>query len=133
MKYQYIDDGTKYLTFIDFIPIMDALDKLHAFGYVHSDVRLQNMCFPSNRDDKAKLIDFDLIARPSVKYPDGYNHFDERHPDAKAGRGRKFVHNRCSLHHMIENEVHLTTEQRNKCESWLHYASPFFVAVKFQG
>ena len=37
---------------------MDALDKIHEQGYVHSDVREANLLFPTN--SPAKLIDFDL-------------------------------------------------------------------------
>ena len=121
LKYKYIDDDKKNLTFKDFEPIMDTLDKLHKCGYVHSDVRLQNMLFPSDRHKKAKLIDFDLTAAPGVKYPMGYNQFEERHDDAKANEKRQFIHDRYSLCYIIKREVvELTTEERSKCYSWLN-------------
>ena len=120
LKYKYIDNDKKCLTFTDFEPIMDTLDKLHAFGYVHSDVRLQNMLFPSNGHDKAKLIDFDLTAKPGVRYPDGYNQFKERHTNAKAGEERQFIHDRYSLHYIIKSQVDLTTDEQNRCDLWSH-------------
>ena len=64
------------------MPIMHALDKLHKKGYVHSDVRLQNMVFP--RDGEAKLIDFDLTDNVGVPYPPNYNKsLEECHPSPK--------------------------------------------------
>lgn len=86
LKYKYIPERKSTgLCLEDFKPIIITLDKLHSKGYVHSDVRLENMVFPETGD--AKLIDFDLTDKVEP-YPRRYNKFSERHDDASAGYPR---------------------------------------------
>lgn len=57
-----------------------CLAKLHDQGYVHGDVRLQNIVFTEN---DSVLIDFDLAKKVGKAYPTGYNEsYEERHTDA---------------------------------------------------
>ena len=117
LTYKFITDSDRSnLSYEKFLPIMDVLDTIHKNDYVHSDVRFQNMVFPS--DDCAKLIDFDLLDKVETPYPFGYNTFDERHSDARPSKPRQICHDRYSLAQVITREVQLTSEEKQKLECW---------------
>ena len=65
-KYFDVKDKSKIML-SNFRPIMEALDKIHENGYVHSDARAANLLFPTT--SSAKLIDFDLSDKNDSKYP----------------------------------------------------------------
>ena len=75
-----------------------SLCKLHNHGYVHSDVRKNNILFDDTKDE-AYLIDFDLYDKENVNYPKVYNHasISERHKDAFADKPRKKIHDVFSI------------------------------------
>ena len=85
LEYNYLDGQHKPYKIKQFLPILDALKKLHDNNYVHSDVRKWNLVFHSNGDD-AWLIDFDLAGKVGTKYPINFNHqhIDERHSSARS-------------------------------------------------
>ena len=91
----------KSLRLIDFKPILETLDKLHGLGYVHSDIRIENIVFLENAS--AKLIGFDLAGNVGTKYPIGYNKSLEcRHPEAQEDYPRKKCHDRFSIISIIK-------------------------------
>lgn len=105
LEYNYVREKDKHFrTLNDYKAIMETLDKLHDNGYVHSDVRELNLLFPFHNTITAKLIDFDLMDLIGTRYPKGYNHLEERHAEAKAGNGRKTLHDRYSLVHILQKE-----------------------------
>jgi hypothetical protein len=56
-----------------FVPIIEALEKLHALGYVHGDIRAFNTVFPDTSGEPGCLIDFDFGGRAEqAVYPMGY-------------------------------------------------------------
>ena len=117
LTYKFIADSDRSnLSYKKFLPIMKVLDTLHKNDYVHSDVRFQNMVFPSN--SCAKLIDFDLLDKVGTLYPLGYNTFDECHSSARPSKPRQICHDRYSLAHVITSKVQLTSEEKQKLECW---------------
>ena len=68
--------------------ILSQLHKIHEIGYVHSDIREENIVFGK---EEAWIIDFDLASKEDERYPYGYNHrtIKERHPDATAWAPKK--------------------------------------------
>lgn len=104
LKYDFIQEKKGNITLADYRPIMQALDRLHASGYVHSDVRFKNILICL--DGQSKLIDFDLAEKVGVPYPSGYNRcFKERHPDAAEGLCRQICDDRFSLMYIISSQV----------------------------
>ena len=97
LKYQYLEGDHKPTALKQFAGVIKALHKVHEEGYVHGDIRCENMIF-SKTSDASYLIDFDL-ARPERHgfYPDGYNHLSMRHVDACASQPMKKEHDRFSL------------------------------------
>jgi serine/threonine protein kinase len=70
-------NGVHYATLPNqFVPIVDYLERMHANGYVHGDIRAYNMVlnYENSKDLKGWLIDFDFGGRidESPKYPSGY-------------------------------------------------------------
>ena len=65
--------------------IILMLDKIHEAGYVHCDIRIQNLIFSDNEMD-SYLIDYDLAGKHQQhRYPAGYYyHESERHVEAKS-------------------------------------------------
>jgi hypothetical protein len=66
--------------------------------YVHADIRLDNLLLCADAS-QSKMIDFDL-ARPIAAapvYPSRYNHLNERHENAVAGRRIVKNHDRFAL------------------------------------
>ena len=65
---------------------------LHCEGYVHGDVRIENMLFSLN------LIDFDLSRKKGTSYPSGYFfHPSFRHNEARSGFKMEVVHDLYAL------------------------------------
>ena len=60
LKYRYISGDHKPTKLTKFRGVVQMLVKLHDQGYVHGDVRLQNIVFTENN---SVLIDFDLAIR----------------------------------------------------------------------
>ena len=56
------------------IRLMEILNDVHQKGYVHSDIRVQNILL-CNDGLNAYLIDFDLAGKEDTEYPSGYQHF----------------------------------------------------------
>ena len=88
LRYQYIPNGNcdKPHNLQHFKGVLKCLEKLHDSGYVHGDVRIENIVFTS---DGSFLIDFDLARKENLQscYPIGYSTtFDVRHPSAKPHR-----------------------------------------------
>ena len=77
---------------------MNDLGTLHELGYVHGDIRSENLVF-SQENGKAWIIDFDLAGKEGTYYPVNYNHLriNKRHSTAKAGFPRKKEHDRNAL------------------------------------
>ena len=74
-----------------FRQILSQLHKIHEIGYVHSDIREENIVFGK---EQAWIIDFDLAEKEDERYPYGYNHrnIKERHPEARAWSAKKKIH-----------------------------------------
>jgi hypothetical protein len=63
----FVDGRHFALAIEDFIPVIKFLQKMHAAGYVHGDIRCFNIVFGKC------LIDFDFGGKArAVTYPDGY-------------------------------------------------------------
>ena len=82
------------------------------------------MIFSSVGD--AKLIDFDLTDKVSELYPQGYNHFEERHPDAIEWQGREIIHDRHSLIHIIIDNVKLTDKEKSRNKQFISTSRYFY-------
>ena len=73
----------------------NMLHKLHSRGFVHGDIRVENMVFTTNT---SYLIDFDMVQQEGACYPLGYTyHEDLKHPEAQENRPTRKVHDRFSL------------------------------------
>ena len=84
-----------------FVGVAQVLSEMHCRGFVHGDVRLDNIVFS---DDRSHLIDFDFVGwNNETSYHCNYNsHLRERHVMAVGGSRMKFEHDRFSLAKIIE-------------------------------
>ena len=84
MKYSFINAFGNYPRNLKhFTGVLNCLQRLHQKGYIHGDVREQNIIFAK---EDSFLIDFDLARKESREsvYPSGYiSTHPERHPNAK--------------------------------------------------
>ena len=63
--------------------LKDAVDKIHAQGYVHGDLRAQNILVV---DDSIRILDFDWAGKEGeVRYPQELNTSCNWHSDVKPG------------------------------------------------
>ena len=85
-----------------FVGVAQVLSEMHNRGFVHGDVRLDNIIFS---DDQSHLIDFDFVGRNSeTSYHGNYNsRLPERHTMAIGGNRMTFEHDRFSLAKIIED------------------------------
>jgi len=114
LTYKFISAISKTVyTLGDFVPVAEALQKLHSESFVHSDVRMANIVFTENG---GKLIDFDLTDKVGECYPIGYNNFPERHSEAKEAKSRQIVHDRHSLVYVAKHKVVLSDAQERYLE-----------------
>ena len=81
LQYDYISAMMKPHQLCQFAFIMKDLNRLHLRGYVHGDIRKENLLFNENY---AWMIDFDLTQLEDTLYPSNYNSsIKERHRDAR--------------------------------------------------
>ena len=75
------------------------LHKLHEQGYVHGDMRKENIIFGADDEDTTSyLIDFDMAKQEGATYPKGFKYFENlRHEEAREGNAMKKEHDRFSL------------------------------------
>ena len=80
LQYDFIKGRHRPVNIQQFASIVQDLHILHVAGYVHGDLRKENLLFS---DNKALMIDFDLAGKVNTHYPETYNHIDieERHQD----------------------------------------------------
>ena len=91
LKYKYQEDDENP-DLNSFQKILNQLHEIHEEGYVHSDIRRQNIVLGKH---SACIIDFDLAEKEGVNYPLTYNSspkIKERHPKAEAGLPREKIH-----------------------------------------
>ena len=65
LKYPYHEESHKPFYKRQFVPILDILSRVHAAGYVHSDIRKENLVFNMNMQD-AWIINVDLADQVST-------------------------------------------------------------------
>ena len=95
LKYGYIKGVHKPNKLHQFSGAVHDLSKLHTAGFVHGDIRLQNIVF---QKDTSHLIDYDLASKEGSRYPVGYNHsLDGRHVNAMANYEMFRTHDRHSM------------------------------------
>ncbi len=84
----------------DFIGAVTCLKQVHELGYIHADIRLNNIVF--TLEGRSHLIDFDLaVPVGQHKYPKGYAFLRERHRDTKEGNIVKKEHDIYSMRKVI--------------------------------
>ena len=102
LRYRYREGDHRVKSIAQVILILRQLNKVHAAGFVHSDVRHTNIVF-SYDGKHAWLIDFDLAAKEGTPYPATYNSvLDERHDEASPRQPRKKEHDCYSLGVILE-------------------------------
>ena len=113
LTYDYFeqDDADKEPCFRQYSGIFKMLDAVHEAGYVHGDIRPQNLIFFA---DTSYLIDYDLAGPEGSRYPVGYKDssfegFNMRHPKAKPCCIMNKSHDRHALH-KIMNERYSSSE-----------------------
>ena len=102
LRYRYREGAHRVKSIAQVILILRQLNKVHAAGFVHSDVRHTNIVF-SYDGKHAWLIDFDLAAKEGTPYPATYNSvLDERHDEAFPRQPIKKEHDCYSLGVILE-------------------------------
>lgn len=101
VKYNYIEGNQDPESFSQYKGVISMLHKVHETGYVHGDIRSENMVFYG---DTSFLIDYDLARKEGECYPEEYVYdgFLMRHCDAKPFRSMKQDHDRYSLCYIME-------------------------------
>ena len=102
LYYPFWDGSHTPTSILQFAEICEQVGRVHAAGWVHSDLREGNFVF-SPDGSSAWVIDFDLAGEVGTKYPRGfYSGLGCRHPDAKRKLPRKVEHDRFALRHLFE-------------------------------
>ena len=101
LEYRYIPEGqTK--TEKQFRKLFQDPEKLHRNGYVHSDIREEDLVF-GEKEDEAWMIDFDPADREGTYYPITYNgKLPCRHPSAQPHERREKKHDTHSLGYILQ-------------------------------
>ena len=101
LDYEYLEPIPGFLIKIQhFKNVVDQLFRLHKHGFVHSDVRENNIVFTKGG---AWLIDFDLTDQEDTLYPLQYNEkIPGRHKDARRNYRRQREHDIHSLIYCME-------------------------------
>ena len=114
LTYDYIKGTNVRSDLRQFYNILCALDNLHTAGYVHGDVRLENMIFAEGNE--GYLIDYDFARKEGEHYPYNYNtELEVRHKTASPSQPMLKYHDRYSLSLCILNSL------ITKDAVWRHY------------
>ena len=114
IKYSYLDGDHSPTLLKQFAGVTHMLHKVHEKGYVHGDIRLENIVFSSNG---SHLIDFDLAKNEGRLYPEGYCWYqDIRHNRARQHLEMKREHDRYSLGKSMQ-EVKCTDCNKQRASS----------------
>ena len=100
LNYDYIVGDHIPLNLTHFVGVIKALHIVHTKGFVHGDVRSENIIYGT--DGKGYLIDFDFAKKERQHYPASYNNLVERHKDAVAQKVMLKEHDRHSLAFLME-------------------------------
>lgn len=102
LKYAYIEGDHKPQELWQFANVANILASIHEKGYVHGDVRIENIVF--GRKKPGVLIDFREI---NTLYPEGYNYtILTRHPFAYCGEPMLPEHDMYSLAVVLKTFFH---------------------------
>ena len=124
LKYPFLPGGHEPQSIEHIVSVIFKLNAIHSDGFVHSDIRKENLIF--GPDNVSYIIDFDLTAKEEELYPPSYFSLgiQERHCDACASQKRFKNHDRWSLHKIIINaQMELTTYQEECIEELLNDTS----------
>lgn len=102
MKYKYIHAVEDTPSREQIAELAHTLDALHELGYVHSDIRRENIIIAD--DGRPYIIDFDMVDHEDTKYPPQYNSSGilERHRFARRNAPRKKEHDIYALKKCIK-------------------------------
>ncbi|SMN02424.1 hypothetical protein SPONN_1020 [uncultured Candidatus Thioglobus sp.] len=106
LEYPYLEGSNQLQSQDQVVAAIQALNKFHAKGYVHGDIRECNMIVCV---DRVCFIDIDLTRKEGEAYVSTYNHanISERHEDAKKNKPMKKIHDRYALDHIIKRNSEL--------------------------
>lgn len=104
LRYAYVEGSQVPKCFWHIVSILQMLDKLHSNGYVHGDIRRENIVY-CDYGKTSLFIDYDFAKKEGSEYPSTYNHnpadIPERHVDAVPGSIMKKSHDRYALYKAI--------------------------------
>ena len=110
LKYKFIHGNHEPIRIGDFRGALASLQKVHSSGYIHGDIRIENIVFGHGT---SYLIDFDLARKQedSPCYPKGYNFYSIRHISAKAGLQMDKEHDIFSMKKVMAEKFPAVEEQ----------------------
>lgn len=101
LHYPFRDGSHTPMSIRQFAEVCKQLERVHAAGWVHGDLRAENFVF-SPDGSSAWVIDFDLAGEVGTKYPRGfYSGLGCRHPDAIRDKPREVTHDRFALEYLF--------------------------------
>ena len=96
LTYTHVDGSHEPVSLSQYSGALEALASLHKLGFVHGDVRFENIVFYG---ETSVIIDYDLVRTEKSSYPQSYNwsDIDCRHHDAYPGSPMRIHHDIYSL------------------------------------
>ena len=108
--YDFISGTSNKPSVKGWLKVLDQIQRIHSFGFVHGDLLPRNIIFGD--DDDGYVIDFDLSREEGQLYVKGFNHDDFktfRHPNARERTPMKKEHDLHSLRQLSKMFFDLTT------------------------
>ena len=117
LRYRLIPGNHKPTSVGNFRGALEGLQRIYSLGYVHGDVRIENIVF--GHDGTSYLIDFDLARKQEDNpcYPLGYHHYDIRHRSARVNCPMEKEHDIFSMKKVMAEKFPAMKEQVEMCST----------------
>ena len=111
LQYRFIRGNHEPISVGDFRGALESLRGVHSLGYIHGDIKIENIVF--GHDGTSYLIDFDLARKQedSPYYPKGYHYYGIRHRSARAGCPMDKEHDIFSMKKVMAEKFPAVKEQ----------------------
>jgi hypothetical protein len=112
LSYPYKEGSFHPRTVVQIMTIIKSLHALHSKGYVHGDIRIENLIYSSNGKD-VYIIDYDFARKEGEHYPECYNaDVPGRHKAAKRNCIMDKFHDWYALHCCIVTQYGYFTKRQ---------------------
>lgn len=123
LSYPYKEGSFHPRSVVQIVNVIQSLHSIHSRGYIHGDIRVENLIYCSNGND-VYIIDYDFCRREGDCYPECYNEcIAGRHKNARPWYNMEKFHDLQALHYCIVQQYGYLTRREHIILQSLRYSA----------